>query len=110
MRATGGMLRQTTDSLDRHLAEESVIESRLAVIRDERASLMRSIEFHERQLDITVSKVKGSGIVNIRGSEKLDIRSSKSQGKVLDVAVYRALDGIVDAVSRMRQVNRGFSH
>ena len=107
METSHEMVKQTQGALHRHQSELQDTEGILASYRSKEASLLHELAFNERQLDLAIDKIKRSGIENVRGSATLDLRRLGNQG-ILEAATFAALDGIVDAVSRLRKVNRGF--
>jgi len=106
--AAFSMIDQTTATLQRHQARLGVSSERLATLQATERDLQRNVVFHERQLDICVTHLQDSGIKNLRGSERYDMRKLPQQ-LALDGAVFVALDRIVDAVARLKKVNRGFT-
>ena len=108
MQTSHEMVKQTQGALGRHREELLAAEASLEASEEQEAALLKEVSFHERQLDLAVAKVKSSGIKNLRGSARLDLRQARNQ-KILEKATFQALDGIVDAVSRLRKVNRGFA-
>jgi hypothetical protein len=102
------MLEQTRATLQRHQDELSACKAEISALQGQQRTLNKEVSFHERQLDMCVAQLKDSGIRNQRGSERYDCRGLP-QRLALDKAVFVALDHIIDAVSRLRKVNRGFT-
>jgi len=101
------MLAQTREALARHETERMGASNHFAKLQKDATQLTKEISFYEYQLDLMVAHLKDSGLVNQRGSEVFDMRC-EVQKQVVDNAIFHALGSIIDAVARLKLVNRGY--
>ena len=94
-------------TLERESNELERLQGRQAAIGAARADHVADARFCERQLDICVTSLKDCGLQHIRGSTTLDLRGAL-QKDAIKRNVTLAVDQIVESVSQLQLVNRGF--
>lgn len=94
-------------TLERESDELERLQARQAAIGAARADHVADARFCERQLDICVTSLKDCGLQHIRGSTTLDLRGALQKDAV-ERNVTLAVDQIVESVSQLQLVNRGF--
>jgi len=101
------VVQRTHQTLERECDELERLQTRLDALAAARADHVADARFCERQLDICVTILKDCGLQHVRGSTTLDLRGAMQKDAV-ERNVMQAVDQIVESVSQLQLVNRGF--